>query len=139
MIGIQLVASCLRSACAPDATSASAFVNIHAYIVYVPVAVALLAALAWGSTIISPLLEHPVLQELGNASYAIYILQWATWELAFDWRSSPPGWLAAWIAVLCTIAVAIAVHRYVETPLREMLRGRARPHGPAQERESVHP
>ena len=122
---VQFLPDCLQSACWPEAQSAAALLDFKAYVVYVPLAAALITALAWGPSLLSGILEHPVLVLLGEARYAVYILQWLVARLISG--SSPPGWIVSWLAVIATIAVGVVAHLLVETPVRRWLRGPAEP------------
>jgi peptidoglycan/LPS O-acetylase OafA/YrhL len=126
-VAVQFLPDCLQSACWPDAQSAAAMLDFKTYVVYVPLAALLIAALAWGPSLLSSILEHPVLVLLGEASYAVYILQWPVARLINAPGLPPPGWITSWLAVIATIAVGVVAHLVVENPLRRRLRGPAGP------------
>jgi peptidoglycan/LPS O-acetylase OafA/YrhL len=80
--------------------------------------------LARGRGVAARLLSRPAFLLLGEASYALYVLQepvlvWLTGTLKRMAPSLMARWnLTFWAYLVLLIAVSIAVHRRVETPLR---------------------
>jgi peptidoglycan/LPS O-acetylase OafA/YrhL len=98
----------------------------YEYLALTPVFVLLTLALAIGRTPLHGVLEHWVVVRLGEASYALYMLQWSF--LAVFHRYDPPG---AGVTLLGLVGVTIVLlgaayltHRYVEVPARRALRPR---------------
>jgi peptidoglycan/LPS O-acetylase OafA/YrhL len=86
-------------------------------------ATALIAALASGPTPLTPLLAHPGMVFLGEASYALYLLHIIPISLLA--AVIPPGSLPLSLAVVVvagTIAAACLVHWTVERPAQRALR-----------------
>lgn len=94
-----------------------------------PVFAALLYGLARTTTPLSRLLARPALVRLGEASYAVYILQypvanWLTYVRRQTWQVggfAPEGWL---IFAGLLILAALASGRWLEAPARRWLLGR---------------
>jgi peptidoglycan/LPS O-acetylase OafA/YrhL len=78
--------------------------------------------LASGPGIVSDFLSRPSLVLLGNASYAVYILQVPVMKSAIQVFGS--GWLGFWASLLVLTGVSIAVYLYIEAPARKWLRSR---------------
>ena len=80
-------------------------------------------------TLLSQLLSHPLLERLGEASYALYILHVPVlyWVAGFGQkRFGTPILERPWVALLCLIALMImslVVYRVWESPCRKWLRG----------------
>jgi peptidoglycan/LPS O-acetylase OafA/YrhL len=69
-------------------------------------------------------LENRWVRLLGEASFAIYILQWISWNIFYTaFPEAPRPWLLVALTVLGTILMAIVSHRFFETPMRHWLRG----------------
>ena len=83
---------------------------------------------------LSGVLENRWVCLLGEASFAIYILQWIAWNIFYTAlpEAPRPWWLVA-LTVTVTILVAIICHRFFETPLRRWLRG----HQPSAARQNT--
>lgn len=125
VVAIQVGPDCLATSCGPAAGSARALVVPTLYPVYVPLAVLVIAALAWGPTVVGGVLSRPTVLLLGEASYAFYLLQWSTRAVLDD--AGVFGGAATWVAVVLTWMVSVAVHRRVEAPLRRRLMRPAEP------------
>ncbi|HEX5414050.1 MAG TPA: acyltransferase, partial [Chloroflexota bacterium] len=103
-----------------------------------PLNAALIALLGNASGIWERLLAHRWLQELGDASYALYLLQqpaiYATFYLvgASSWH----GWLAIPLTI-ALLAGSVAVHRGIEAPARRWLLA-TRPEERVAVRDPVH-
>nr|WP_211194764.1 acyltransferase [Pyxidicoccus fallax] len=106
----------------------------------------LVYGLARGGGALGWLLSRPLLVHLGGASYALYLLQYPASEAA----KALAGVLAPWVdmqspvallGVLLAVAVpaSVAVHRYVETPLRSRVRKALQPWVDAESSESSKP
>ena len=99
-------------------------IALHAgdYLLYVPLFALLILALASGRTILSVILENPVIVLLGEASYSLYLLHYPLGEVLLGNRSP---W-QYFIAFLSANLLAIASFWYVERPLMNLWRGRMR-------------
>lgn len=120
VVAIQFTTPCPSTACYPAATDARALIDLRLFVSYLPVVVAIIAALAWGPTPISRLLATRPLVRLGEISYAFYILQWAAWLVINDGPTRPTQW-EAFGAVGVTLVAAFVVHRWVEVPARNAI------------------
>jgi peptidoglycan/LPS O-acetylase OafA/YrhL len=99
-------------------------VTLGWYALFTPAFALIILALASGRTWLSGLLRHPWTVRLGEASYALYLVHWSV--LVIDnwlhdrhldaWRLGFSGSLAL------SLALALALHRWVETPARRRLR-----------------
>ena len=125
---IQLLPSCVGSSCGPDAMTATQFVDIKIFAVYVPLVTVIVAVVAWGHGSAQPFLRHPAMVRLGEASYALYIIQWIAWLVINDRAVGPPTAMHAAAAIVCSILAALVVHAVVERPARRwVLRRLGRP------------
>jgi peptidoglycan/LPS O-acetylase OafA/YrhL len=94
--------------------------------------------LARGRGLAARLLSRPALQSLGEASYAIYVLQdpVVVWTTATLKRSAPSlivRWnVVFWMYFAFLIVLSLAVHRLVETPLRARWTAPSRQRGTAR-------
>ncbi len=91
---------------------------------FIPPFVGLILAVASGPTWLSPLLEHPRLVLLGEASYSLYIIHWSVvtvlnMKLLGD-LGTP---LVHAIGLLATVGASVLCYRFVEVPWRRRLRG----------------
>lgn len=93
------------------------------YLLYVPLFAFFILALASGRTMLSFILENPVIVLLGEASYSLYLLHYPLGEVLLGNRS-PWQYL---IAFLCANLLAVASFWYVERPLMNLWRRRMRP------------
>ena len=105
--------------------------TVGRYVLYTPLAVLTVTAVAWGPTIISPLLEQRWVLRMGEASYSFYMLQWNALLIATVIAGGTPGWflpvLPGWwlsvAAILVLAFVSLASMRWIEAPARRFLRG----------------
>ena len=118
---IQWLPSCWGDACGPEAMTATEFVNIKIFAVYVPVVTVIVAAVAWGQGSKQSFLRHPVMVRLGEASYALYIIQWIAWLVINDRAVGPPTAVHAAAAISATIVAALFVHALIEKPARRWI------------------
>ncbi len=105
-----------------------------------PLVVALVGGLAYGSGALAALLSHPWSIRLGEASYGIYLLHVPIGHRlseALGRQVGHLGWKAFAIALGVTVGVSCLLYRYYEDPLRRRIRGayerpsgslRGRPH-----------
>ena len=101
------------------------------YVVYTPLALLLVTAIAWGPTAINPLLEQRWVLRLGEASYSFYMLQWNALLIVTAIAGGTPGWLLSvapgwWLsaaAILALAFISLASARWIEVPTRRFLRG----------------
>lgn len=121
---IQLLPSCLGGACGPDATTSLEFVDFKIFAVYVPIVTVIVAVVAWGHGSKQSVLRHPVMVRLGEASYALYIIQWIAWLVINDRAVGPPTAVHAVLAIAGTIAAALVVHQLIEKPARRWVLSR---------------
>jgi peptidoglycan/LPS O-acetylase OafA/YrhL len=93
------------------------------YLLYTPLAVAAVTALAWGPTAVSRTLEHPLAQRLGHASYSLYLLQWSLLMIIgrSTWAPSSPTWWFSGMCVLLLIAASLVTARRIEEPARRWI------------------
>lgn len=122
-VAIQFTSPCPAAACYPAATDARALVDLRLFAVYLPVVVAIIAAVAWGSSPLSRILATRPMVRLGEVSYAFYILQWAAWLVVND-GPAPPTQLEAICAVVVTLGASALAHRWLEVPARNAIVGR---------------
>jgi peptidoglycan/LPS O-acetylase OafA/YrhL len=96
------------------------------YVVYTPLAVVLVAVVAWGPTTVTPILEHRWTRTLGNASYSVYLLQWTVVLVVAEasWAPNPRTWMFSAAAIAVLIGASILSARWIEAPAREFIRGR---------------
>jgi peptidoglycan/LPS O-acetylase OafA/YrhL len=94
------------------------------YVVYTPLAVLLVAALAWGPTGLGSVLEHRWAITLGDASYSFYMLQWSFLLVATEIAGGRPGWWLSMATIGVLTVVSLASARWIESPARRLLRGR---------------
>lgn len=120
---IQFSPACLAASCGPGSTTAAGLVDLRIFMVYLPLVVITVSAVAWGTSWASrPLASRPMVA-LGEASYAIYILQWIAWLLINE-GAGEPSQLEATGAVAAVLLVALAVNRAVERPIRSLITAR---------------
>ena len=102
------------------------FATAGLYVAYTPLAVALVAALAWGPTAVSGGLEHRFVRAMGDASYSFYMLQWVFVIVVNDSaiKRSSPSWWSAMATVAVLLVVSLLTHRWVEQPARRALNRR---------------
>ncbi|MCB0965245.1 MAG: acyltransferase [Ilumatobacter sp.] len=124
VVAIQFTPSCPATACYPDAQNAAALIDLRLFAVYAPIAVVVIAALAWGPTPIGRLLERPTMVRLGEASYALYIFQWIPWLLLYDGGRTERGFWPVFLTVVATVIASVAIHRWFEVPVDRTLRRR---------------
>ena len=95
------------------------------YLAYTPIAMLLVAAIAWGPTVLSPAFEHRWARVLGDSSYSFYLLQGSLlYIVAATWAPSPTTWWFSTLGVLVLIVLSILSARWIEQPARRLLRGR---------------
>jgi peptidoglycan/LPS O-acetylase OafA/YrhL len=97
--------------------------TVGLYVVYTPLAVLIVTAVAWGPTTINPLLEQRWVLRLGEASYSFYMLQWSALLIATVIAGGTPGWWLSAAAILVLAFVSLASARWIESPTRRFLRG----------------
>lgn len=93
------------------------------YVAYTPAFVLMILCLAAGPTWLSPLLCHPLLVLLGEASYALYLIHWPVKLVVgaiCDGR--PPMWMFGATVLGCVVASVICL-KVIEQPARAWLRG----------------
>lgn len=117
LVAVQFSPRCLRSTCDLGAADPRSLVDLRLFVSYLPIVVLIVAVVAWGASRANGLLATRPMVVLGEASFALYLLQWATWLIVND-GGDPPSQLEAIVAVLVTIAAALATHRLLERPAR---------------------
>lgn len=97
-------------------------IALHAgdYLLYVPLFALLILTLASGRTMLSVVLENPVIVLLGEASYSLYLLHYPLGEVLLGSRSP---W-QYFFAFVCANLLAVASFWCVERPLMNLWRGR---------------
>ena len=110
----------------PTSGLAAQLMSPGLYLAYTPIAVLLVAALAWGPTIVSPVLEHRWARTLGDSSYSFYLLQWAVLLVVLEsgWTPHPRVWWFSALALLVLLATSVVTARLIEEPARRFVRGR---------------
>ena len=83
--------------------------------------------LAHGKNLLSPLLDHPWVVLLGEASFSLFIIHIIPF-MAMKYYQEANGVvfnpLVTVAVIVATIVVSVLVYRYVEVPARKMLRGK---------------
>ena len=101
--------------------------------VLAPLFAAMVWQLARGRGLLQQFLSRAPLLALGEASYAVYVLQEPilVWISAILKRVSPAlasrAELLFWVYAALLCATSLAVHRFIETPLRARISARFRP------------
>lgn len=130
LAAIQFTPSCPRRTCAIGAADARSLVDLRLFVVYLPVVVVIVAVVAWGASSVNGLLATRSMVVLGEASYALYLLQWGAW-LIVNQGDQPPSQVEAIVAVLVTIVLALVTHRLLEQPARRWVVSRFGPAAPS--------
>jgi peptidoglycan/LPS O-acetylase OafA/YrhL len=96
------------------------------FVLFTPVFATMILACAVGPTLLSRVLDHPVLVFLGEASYALYITHWIPvmifQRVISNGRSLAIGWYI--VGIILSIIISVVFHLAIELPLRELLRPR---------------
>jgi peptidoglycan/LPS O-acetylase OafA/YrhL len=96
------------------------------FVLFTPVFATIILACAIGPTLLSRVLDHPLLVLLGEASYALYITHWI-FVMLFQ-RVIPGGRSLAveWyiLGILVSIIISVGFYFAIELPLRRVLRPR---------------
>ncbi|NNJ10925.1 acyltransferase [Chloroflexales bacterium ZM16-3] len=110
------------------------------YVLYTPFFVLIIAVFAWGSTWLRHILQHPWLVRLGEASYALYIIHAVIHAyLGFIPQADAADTARiAMVAIIATILASLAVHQWVEVPMRRWLMGHIKPAGASALNEKLH-
>ncbi|MBK6793918.1 MAG: acyltransferase family protein [Anaerolineales bacterium] len=91
-----------------------------------PVMVIFIIALALDESKLSKALQHPWLVNLGEASYAIYILHipviWFFEKKLFNSTVSNPEWIFSVAVVPMVTVIGLVMYLYVDTPIRNGLK-----------------
>lgn len=99
------------------------------YALYTPLFAALILVLAAGRTFASPVLDHPWLVSLGDATYSLYLLHWVPRQIlthvygGAPAASGPQFWWSVAAIVSC-VAASLVTYRAIELPAQRWLRGR---------------
>lgn len=99
------------------------------YALYTPIFAALVLVLAAGRTFASPVLDHPWLVSLGDATYSLYLLHWIPRQILLHVYGRTPAsggpqfWWSVAAIVLC-VAASLVTYRAIELPAQRWLRGR---------------
>ena len=94
------------------------------YSIFILPFTAIILAIASGRTFLTPLLEHPWLVLLGEASYSLYIIHWAGQTfLRMGFLGAYGGPVVNGAVLLGTVAASLLCYRYFEVPWRRRLRG----------------
>jgi peptidoglycan/LPS O-acetylase OafA/YrhL len=111
------------------------------YLSYTPVAFLVVAAVAWGPSLVTPLVEHRWMRTMGEASLSFYLLQWPLALIAAEISHSV--WIAL-VVLVVLVVISLLSHRWLEVPARAWLRGRrpavtppTSPTGPTPSRASA--
>lgn len=99
---------------------------LHWYVPYTPLLALMIITLAFGRTFVSPVLEHPWMLLLGEASYSLYITHFGPVIAINQARAKGVEIEIVWVVitiVLCIIA-SIGFLKFVEMPARRAIRGR---------------
>lgn len=120
---LMLAASSIIDANAPLATLRRV---LHWYVPYTPLLALVIITLAFGRTFVSPVLEHPWMLLLGEASYSLYITHFGPLIALIQAREKGVEIGVVWVAItilLCIIA-SIGFLKFVELPARRAIRDR---------------
>jgi peptidoglycan/LPS O-acetylase OafA/YrhL len=114
----------------PERGLLALLMTVGQYLLYTPLAVLVVTALAWGPTTINPLLEQRWVLRFGEASYSFYMLQFSAFLIATAIAggaplSVTPGWWLSAATILVLALVSLATARWIELPARQFLRGAA--------------
>lgn len=94
---------------------------------YTPLALVLVATLAFGRTLLTPLLDNRLVLKLGEASYCLFVLHWIPFYVLLR-RTQEGNRPALWVSLLvigATIVVAVGAYYAIEQPARRFVqRGR---------------
>jgi peptidoglycan/LPS O-acetylase OafA/YrhL len=97
--------------------------NREWYVLAFPIGVALVALLGFGPSRIGDLLGRPWMVDLGNASYALYLLHWPAFQALDALNAGRELPLPVNAALLAALPVAsLASYRWLESPARRWLR-----------------
>ena len=124
LIGIlTLVASSTLNVFVPLATLRRV---LYWHVLYTPLLTLMIVTLAFGRTFLSPVLEHPWMLLLGEASYSLYITHIAPVVVLAQAKAKGVEIGDFWVAIsiVLTIFASIGFLKFVEMPARRLLRGR---------------
>lgn len=74
------------------------------------------------SRLLAPLSWRPLIA-VGLASYPLYLLHERTGMIYLHWLNSAgvPAWISVFIAIAATIAIALAIHKFIEMPAKDWI------------------
>lgn len=101
------------------------------YVAFTPFFGLIIIGVAAGPVPLGDLLLHPRLVELGDASYALYLLHWVP-IMVFRHAAPYVPPLAAPVGVLVTVVCSLASYHWIETPARRWIRGKTSGKSPLQ-------
>ena len=110
----------------PDVPLANLRRVLHWYVPYTPLLALMIITLAFGKTFVSPVLEHPWMLLLGEASYSLYITHFAT-VIALNQAKAQGAEIGiVWVvmSIMLCILASIGFLKLVEMPARRAIRGR---------------
>ena len=110
----------------PDVPLANLRRVLHWYVPYTPLLALMIITLAFGRTFVSPVLEHPWMLLLGEASYSLYITHFTT-VIALNQAKAQGAEIGiVWVvmSILLCILASIGFLKFVEMPARRAIRGR---------------
>lgn len=124
LIGIVILAA--SSIVEPNAPLATLRRVLHWYVLYTPLLALIIITLAFGKTFVSPILEHPLMLLLGEASYSLYITHFGPLIALKQARAQGMEIGVVWVAIIIVLSIiaSIGFLKFVEMPARRVIRGR---------------
>jgi len=126
-LAIQWSPQYLDGSIGSTATTVWSMIDLRIFASYLPISVLVVAAIAWGDSPVARALRSPRMVRLGEASYALYIIQWIGWRIINDRAIGPPGVLIAAAAIAGCLVASLLVHDLIEKPARRWVLGRYLP------------
>jgi len=129
VLALTLIAMLILAASSiidPDAPLSILRRVLHWYVLYTPLLALMIITLAFGRTFVSPVLEHPWMLLLGEASYSLYITHFGPLIAINQAKAQGVEIQVVWIAItiVLTIIASIGFLKFVEMPARRAIRGR---------------
>ncbi len=126
-LAIQWSPQYLDGSIGSTATTVWSMIDLRIFASYLPISVLVVAAVAWGDSAVATFLRSPRMIRLGEASFALYIIQWIGWRIINDRAIGPPGVLLAAAAIAGCVVASLLVHDLIEKPARRWVLGRYLP------------
>lgn len=126
-LAIQWSPQYLDGSIGSTATTVWSMIDLRIFASYLPISVLVVAAVAWGDSPVARALRTPRMIRLGEASFALYIIQWIGWRIINDRAIGPPGVLIAAAAIAGCLVASLLVHDLIEKPARRWVLNRYLP------------